>query len=58
MSKEAWFRAFEARRAELEDDGVPDDIAYYRAADEAYDLMRQRIEYAADMARLRRKEGE
>jgi hypothetical protein len=58
MSKEAWLRAFEERRAELEDAGMPEKAAYYQAAEDAQAIMEGRLAYAADMARLRAKDGD
>lgn len=57
MSKALWFAEFERHLNELEDEGVPFDAAYDKAAKLAEKSLPDRLADMADEMRLRRKEG-
>lgn len=57
MSKDIWFAEFERHLNELEDEGVPFDRAYDKAAKLAERSYPERLADMADAEKLRRKEG-
>lgn len=57
MSKDLWFAEFERHLNELEDNGVPFEKAYDRAAKLAEISLPERLADMADEIRKRRKEA-
>lgn len=53
--KDLWFDAFVERQAELEEAGIPPELAEEMAAQEAMGIVSERFEEAADNARDRAK---
>ncbi len=57
MSKEQWFRNFERALAERETSGFSRKDAYNLATGDADEMTADQAAHAADLARMRRKEG-
>ena len=55
--KELYFAEMERKFNELLDQGVPEDEAYERAGNQAYDELGDRMADMADNLRKRQKEG-